>query len=82
MTQDAKALLQRIRAIDLAILETGLYLNAYQNETAFTYLQSLTKERAMLADAYAKTVAPLTKNQATTVTAWTNTPWPWEMEAN
>lgn len=82
MTQDCKNLLQRIRGIDLAILDAGLYLNAYESKEANDYFLTLTEERARLAEEYAKTCAPLRKDAANGSRQWINTPWPWELEAN
>ena len=82
MTQDAKLLLQKIRALDLAILDCGLYLNAYPSDEAYSYHQALVKERVELARQYQKSVAPLVKTELNAKNAWTDTPWPWELEAN
>ena len=62
--QDCKTLLQKIRAIDLAILDTGLYLNAYTSDEAFSYFLSLVEERAALAEAYTESCAPLIKTDS------------------
>ena len=80
--QDAKTLLQNIRAIDLAILDSGLYLNAYHSDEAFSYFQALCDERASLAEIYIKNFAPLVKCDACHESKWIDTPWPWELEAN
>lgn len=82
MMQDCKALLGELRAIDLAILDTGLFLNAYCSEEALTYFKSLTDERARLAQNYVASYGPLIKTDVCDKTSWTNTPWPWELEAN
>ena len=82
MTEDCRTLLQKLRAIDLAIVDSGLYLNAYACPEAAAYFDKLCKERSALADTYAKCCAPLTKCTATDGKSWTDTPWPWELEAN
>ncbi len=76
---DRKALLQSIRALDLAILDTGLYLDAYENQEAATYVNTLLEERRNLAALYTKE-APLVKTD--NERAWVTTPWPWEWEAD
>lgn len=80
--QDQKSLLQAIRALDLAILDTALYLHAYDCDEAFDYLTELKEERREFKKAYVEAYAPLTKRDDYQKNQWTATPWPWELEAN
>lgn len=80
---DYRPLMQKLRALDLAILDTVLYLHAYDCDEALAYLAELQEERRELAKAYAETCAPLTKRDAIgDKNRWTHTPWPWELEAD
>lgn len=79
---DNYALLQKLRAIDLAILDTVLYLHAYDCDEASSYLAELRDERRELKKAYVEACSPLTKHDDCGKNLWTHAPWPWEMEAN
>ncbi len=80
--QDNHSLLQNIRALDLAILDTVLYLHAYDCDEALSYLTELLEERRELKETYVKNCAPLTKRDISEKNLWTHTPWPWELEAD
>ncbi|MBQ7364307.1 MAG: spore coat protein CotJB [Clostridia bacterium] len=82
MSEDMKSLLNKIRALDLALIDTGLYLNAYPDKEAAAYFKTVCEEREALADHYQKACAPLTKCHACPIEQWTQTPWPWEWEAD
>ncbi|MBR2986690.1 MAG: spore coat protein CotJB [Clostridia bacterium] len=82
MTDSCQALLQKIRAIDLQIIDSGLYLNANPCPEAEAFYETLIRERAALAEQYEQNTAPLTKSAAIPVSRWTETPWPWEREAD
>lgn len=78
-------LARRIDAVEFALVETILYLDAYpENRGALEYYQSLSNERARLIEQYEKTVGPLTAcgNKSNTSWDWVKTPWPWETAAN
>lgn len=78
-------LLGQIRAVDFALAETILYLDAYpDNRQALTFYQSLVPERRRLVEQYEKTVGPLTatENRNPAGWDWIKTPWPWETAAN
>ncbi len=80
-----KAELNRLRAIDFAIQETVLYLDAYPDcAQALSYYHQLKAQRKDLICAYEKTCGPLTMygNESTTSWDWTQDPWPWECDAN
>ena len=82
MTEKPNCLLLKLQEIDLALVDSGLYLDAYRDAEAWAYFNKLCKERAELAEAYQKNAVPLTKCGQRHENAWTNTPWPWEWEAN
>ena len=76
---------EMIRALDFAIQETVLYLDAYpDSQQALAYYHQLIEQRKVLADAYEKNCGPLTfyGNTSKTSWDWVAGPWPWEAEAN
>ena len=79
------ALQNRLRAIDFALVETTLYLDAYPDSCeALAYYHKLLEERESLAADISKDCGPLThrENRSQTSWQWVKTPWPWEHEAN
>lgn len=81
---DKKALMNQIRALDFALLETGLFLNANSCEEALTYFRDTHKARCAAVAEYERLYGPLTMASAAEGDhwAWTKGPWPWECEAN
>ena len=79
------ALTARLQAIDFAIVDTALYLDAYPNEQkALDYYHRLRRERKSVADALHAQCGPTTawENESTTSWDWVKGPWPWEEQAN
>ncbi|MBQ7335805.1 MAG: spore coat protein CotJB [Clostridia bacterium] len=77
--------LEMIRALDFAIQETVLYLDAYpHHEEALRYYHSLIAQRESAIAAYEQQCGPLTMygNRSTTSWDWVKAPWPWESDAN
>lgn len=77
--------LKKLQAIDLALIETALYLDAYpDNRAALAYRSKLLEEREKLATALDKAGKPLTHNSKLPQDTWqwVKAPWPWELEAN
>ena len=77
--------LHRLMAIDLAIVETGLYLDSYpENKAALNYYKKLADERQKLVAELSRAGRPITSLDAGTNDSWdwVNSPWPWEAEAN
>ncbi len=75
----------RLQAVDFALVETVLYLDAYPtSEKALAYYHKLMAEREMLAEAIHKNCGPTTArdNKSTTEWDWIKSPWPWQPEAN
>ena len=80
-----KAQLEALRALDFAIQETALYLDAYPHHPeALEYYHALIAQREKVAAAYEKDCAPLTiyGNRNRTKWDWVAGPWPWESDAN
>ena len=72
-----------LKALDFAIIETGLFLNTHPNDAkALAYFNKLTEERAAAYEDYNKNCGPLTIFDTNTASSWdwVKTPWPWEME--
>ncbi len=79
------ALLEQIRAVDFAIVETGLYLDAYPNcQEALDYYHELIDKKNVLVGSYEHHCGPLTVcgNYNKDSWDWTRGPWPWELSAN
>ena len=74
---------RQIDAVEFALVETILYLDAYpENRRALEFYQALLNERTRLTEQYEKTVGPLTAygNKSNTSWDWVSAPWPWETE--
>lgn len=84
-TRKCREQLQLLRALDFAIQETVLYLDAYPNHAeALQYYHALTRQREETLAAYEQTCGPMTiyGNQSATTWDWVTDPWPWEPDAN
>ena len=82
--QDNKNM-RRLRAIDLAIAETVLYLDAYpENKAALAYYNKLISEREKLELSLKQNGEPLTNHDVNAASGWSwiRSPWPWQPEAN
>lgn len=78
-------LLQEIRALEFAIVEVVLYLDAYPCDgRALKLYHRLMDQRAPLVAEYEASVGPLTAfgNVSRCSWDWVNKPFPWEREAN
>ena len=72
-----------LKALDFALIETGLFLNTHpQDAKALAYFNKLTEERNDALQTYYKNCGPLTLFDGVTKSSWdwVKTPWPWEME--
>lgn len=79
------SLKKKLKAVDFAIIETALYLDAYPKcRKALEYYNQLIKERDILAEAINRKCGPMTirDNESCDAWTWTDGPWPWEAEAN
>ncbi len=77
--------LEQLRALDFAIQETVLYLDAYPDcREALTYYQKLIAQRKELMESYEENCAPLSiyGNVDHNSWDWVKGPWPWEIDAN
>lgn len=76
--------LQKLRALDLALVDTGLYLNAYPCPKALAYFRETAKEREAFAKTFEASFGPLRMENGADETcwSWTKYPLPWESEAN
>ena len=78
-------LMEQIRAVDFALYETVLYLDAYPHSCdALETYRKLMEQREALHKEYEMTHGPLTAfgNQSTTSWDWMNKPFPWEYDAD
>ena len=77
--------MKTLQALDFAIQETVLYLDAYpESRPALDYYHQLLAQRNEAMAAYERDCAPVTMygNQSRTSWDWVEGPWPWEPEAN
>lgn len=77
--------LEALRALDFAIQDTVLFLDAYPDcMPALDYYHRLMEQRNSAAEEYEKQCGPLTiyGNQSTDSWDWTNTPFPWQNSDN
>lgn len=80
-----RALMKRIRALDFAIQETVLYLDAYPHcVKALEHYHMLVEQRDAAVAEYQHICGPITAcgNHNKTTWQWICSPWPWEYEAN
>lgn len=78
-----EALLQEIRALSFALIETNLYLDAYPKDNeALAYFRRLRDELAAKTQVYEAAYGALTPMGAARGNDWdwVTTPWPWESE--
>ena len=83
--RSCRALMKRIRALDFAIQETVLYLDAYPHcVKALEHYHMLTEQRDAAVEEYQRICGPITAsgNRSTAAWQWICSPWPWEYEAN
>ncbi len=83
--KNCQAAMADLRALDFAIQETVLYLDAYPEcGEALEYYHALLEQRKAVSDAYEKSCGPLTAwgNRSRTSWDWVKAPWPWELDAN
>ena len=77
--------LQALRALDFAIQDTVLYLDAYPDHPeALAFYHALLAEREKVMRAYQKGcgVQTIYGNESHTSWDWVKGPWPWESDAN
>lgn len=82
--QNCRTVMNRLRAVDFALTETVLYLDAYpESAEAMKFYHKLVNEREQLINTYESKCGPLTMygNHGGTWD-WTEGPWPWEADAN
>ena len=80
-----RAAMETIRALDFAIQETVLYLDAYpEDRQALAYYHRLIGERRAAMESYEGSCGPITMYGNTDPASWNwiNGPWPWERDAN
>ena len=79
-----KKILDRLRAVDFALNETVLYLDAYPTcREAMALYKNLVAERRQLVETYEGQCGPLTMyGNVSGSWDWTDGPMPWEADAN
>ena len=83
---NCKQKLKKLQMIDFSMIETILYLDAYPNNAeALKYYKALKAEKdALISEMKAQGCPPITAQDAAHggVWDWTDSPWPWEHDAN
>ena len=83
-TTDRSPLMRRLQELDLALIDTGLYLDAYPAcREALAYFKRLNCERERVLAEYERQYGPMTIYGAGRKDGewdWTERPWPWENE--
>ena len=79
-----REIMEQLRAVDFALTETVLYLNAYPHcGEAMNFYHKLVEQRRQLVGAYESQCGPLTRyGNDGDAWEWAEGPWPWEAEAN
>lgn len=82
--QNCRSLMNQLRAVDFALTETVLYLDAYPDcNEAMCFYRKLVAQREQLVAAYEAQCGPLTMyGNSGNTWDWAQGPWPWEAEAN
>ncbi len=84
-TFNCKETMRLLRALDFAIVETALFLDAYpENAEALEYYHEIKKRYEKTFSDYERYCGPLTiySNECETSWDWTKTPFPWELSAD
>ena len=84
-SNNGKSPMERLRAIEFAIVDTALYLDVYPTcKSALEHYHKLIKERNAILPLVSKTYGPLTicDNYDESKWTWVKGPWPWEPDAN
>lgn len=76
--------MRRLQELDLAIIDTGLFLDAYpRNAEALAYYCKLVEEQERVLAEYERQYGPMTiygAGRGSDGWNWTARPWPWEGE--
>ena len=77
--QTREEMIERIKGLNFAIIELGLYLDTHNNdEKALCLHRKYCKEYRELTDKYQKVYGPLTIHFPCNKWRWIEEPWPWE----
>lgn len=77
--QTRENMLEKIKCLNFAIIELGLYLDTHPNdEKALCLHRKYCKEYRELTDKYQKVYGPLTIQFPCNKWRWLEQPWPWE----
>ena len=77
--QTREEMMERIKGLNFAIIELGLYLDTHvDDERAICLHRKYCKEYRELTDKYQKIYGPLTIHFPCNKWRWIEEPWPWE----
>lgn len=82
--KEAKALIKKLQAVDFSMVDTILYLDVYpQCQKAMSYYKELQCQREKLVEKLTEAGVPMNNmNVRADGWSWTDSPWPWELDAN
>ena len=77
-------LMRTVQSLCFTVIDTGMYLNAYDSDEAFEYFKSVCELYKNAVEEYEAKYGPLTLCSAAMYDArtWTDCPMPWETEAD
>ncbi len=84
-TFNCRETMRLLRALDFAMVETALFLDAYpENSEALGYYHEIKKRFEKVKKEYEYNCGPLTiySNECESSWDWTKTPFPWELCAD
>ena len=80
---EREEMLMKIRELNFAVIELGLYLNTHpEDQKALCLHRKYTKELKELMDKYQKVYGPLSIYYSCNKWRWLEEPWPWERGNN
>lgn len=81
---DRTSALRRLQAADFAIIEANLYLDTHPTcPNGLEYFRRMRAERDAILREFEALYGPMTMDNAAAECSWdwTDSPWPWELEA-
>ena len=77
-------LMKKIQELHFTLIDSGLYLNAYDCDEAHEYGKMIHQKYKEAVNEYNNKYGPLTSCDSFDQNKWNwvCTPWPWELEAN
>ena len=83
-SKEAKTLIKKLQAVDFSMVDTILYLDVYPHcQKAISYYHELRCQRDKLIEKLSELGVPMNNMSVHSDNwNWTDSPWPWELDAN